>query len=961
MARGSRRLRMGNGFFTGYRRNVIEPDEVLIWIFLPRTRCDQYFFAYKQSKRREDDIAIVNMALSVTFQAETDVIAEMNLAFGGMAATVALTPDTCAQHIGRRWNREMVETICDGLMQELPLDPSAPGGMIRYRKSLTLSLFFKAYLEIAQLLQGYISDRTPIEAREQSGATTFRTVTPKSCQLYERLPGSDIRGDPVGAPLVHASAYKQATGEAMYCDDMPRMDNELYLALVLSTKAHARIVSIDASEALAMDGVVAFYSAKDLPTWNNMVGPVVQDEEMFASERVTAYGQTIGAVVADRQKQAQEAARRVKVVYEEIEPVILTIEDAIAHKSYLEPMKEIGIGDIDRAMADADIVFSGECRMGGQEHFYLETQVTVAVPRDSDELEVYCSTQDPSDIQRSIKRVTGLPSSRVTLRTKRMGGGFGGKQCRPILVALPVAFAAHRSGRPVRCMLDRDVDMHITGTRHPFYCRYKVAATQEGRLLGLDVEIYNNAGNSADLSMAVLEKAMLTCTNSYAIQNCRVRAWSCRTNLVSNTAFRGFGGPQGMFIAENAVRELARLCGKTEVEVAEMNLVNEGHQMHYNQPLINCNLRRCWSECLAQSQYYRRLREVDEFNRLNRWRKRGLAMVPTTFGIAYTELFLNQTGALVHIYDDGSVLVSHGGTEMGQGLHTKMIQVAARALGIPADRITISETATDKVPNTPATAASSGSDLNGMAVLNACEILRARLRPYSEADPKGGWDSWVNKAYFDRCSLSTTGFHRMPDVGYDLVTNRGMAYSYFTYGAACSEVEIDCLTGDHQVRRTDIVMDLGASLNPAIDIGQIEGGFMQGYGLFTMEEVIYSATGAIWSRGPGAYKIPGFSDIPTELNVSLLKGVSNPRAVYSSKAVGEPPLFLASSVFFAIKNAIGAARCEEDLTERFDLVSPATSERIRVACHDTFVGKVFIWIMRSVKLNLNIFQIFLFH
>lgn len=940
--RGSRRLRMGAGFFTGYRQNIVEPDEVLIWIFLPRTRLDQYFIAYKQSKRRDDDIAIVNMALSVTFKAESDVIAKLNLAFGGMAATVALAPMTCARIVDRQWNRELVECVCEGLMQELPLDPGAPGGMIQYRKSLTLSLFFKAFLEIAQSLEQYVPDRKLIGAKERSGAATFHTITPKSCQIYERTPGSDVRGDPVGAPMVHASAFKQATGEAVYCDDMPRMENELYLALVLSTKAHARIVSIDATEALAMEGVAAFYSAKDLPKWNNSIGPVVQDEEMFASEKVTSYGQTIGAIVANTQKQAQASARKVRIIYEDLLPVILTIEDAIAHNSYLEPMKEIGIGDIDRSMAETEIVFAGECRMGGQEHFYLETQVTLAVPRDSDELEVYCSTQDPSEVQRSIKRVTGLPSSRVTIKVKRMGGGFGGKQCRPTLVALPVAFAAYQTGRPVRCMLDRDEDMHITGTRHPFYFRYKVAATREGRLQGLDIEIYNNAGNSSDLSISVMEKAMLTCTNSYAIKNCRVRAWACRTNLVSNTAFRGFGGPQGMFVAEHIIRDLARLCGKSELEVAEMNLVEEGNWMHYNQALINCNLRRCWSECIAQCEYERRLREVTEFNRTNRWRKRGLAMVPTTFGIAYTELFLNQSGALVHIYDDGSVLISHGGTEMGQGLHTKMIQVAARALGIPADRITISETATDKVPNTPATAASSGSDLNGMAVLNACEILRARLEPYRQADPKAGWDSWINKAYFERCSLSTTGFYRMPDVGYDFVTNLGMAYSYFTYGAACSEVEIDCLTGDHQVRRTDIVMDLGSSLNPAIDIGQVEGGFMQGYGLYTMEEVIYSPSGAILTRGPGTYKIPGFADIPAELNVSLLKGVSNPRAVYSSKAVGEPPLFLACSVFFAIKNAIAAARIEENLTGPFELVSPATSARIRMACHDTFVEKVFI-------------------
>lgn len=343
---------------------------------------------------------------------------------------------------------------------------------------------------------------------------------------------------------------------------------------------------------------------------------------------------------------------------------------------------------------------------------------------------------------------------------------------------------------------------------------------------------------------------------------------------------------------------------------------------------------------MLQSNYAERKAKVDAFNVENRWRKRGIAMVPTTFGIAFTALFLNQAGALVHVYTDGSVLVSHGGTEMGQGLHTKMIQVASRALQIPADIIHISETSTDKVPNTSATAASAGSDLNGMAVLNACRVIMERLEPYKKEFPNDGWRTWITKAFFDRVSLSAAGFYRTPDIGYDFETNSGNPFCYFTYGAACSEVEIDCLTGDHQVIRTDIVMDLGSSINPAIDIGQVEGGFMQGYGLFTLEEMVYSPAGLVMSRGPGVYKLPGFADIPGELNVSLLKGVSNPKAVYSSKAVGEPPLFLASSIFFAIKEAISDARRDESLDPKFDLVSPATAARIRVGCHDKIIGKV---------------------
>lgn len=340
------------------------------------------------------------------------------------------------------------------------------------------------------------------------------------------------------------------------------------------------------------------------------------------------------------------------------------------------------------------------------------------------------------------------------------------------------------------------------------------------------------------------------------------------------------------------------------------------------------------------AEYYKRKLAVQEFNEKHRWRKRGIAMVPTKFGISFTVLFLNQAGALINIYADGSVLISHGGTEMGQGLHTKMIQVAARALQIPPERIHILETATDRVPNTSATAASSGSDLNGMAVLNACEKISKRLQPYKEKYPDGHWNTWIQHAWLDRVSLSATGFYKTPDIGYDFEKNEGLAFNYFTYGAACSEVEIDCLTGDHQVIRTNIVMDLGSSLNPAIDIGQIEGGFMQGYGLFTLEEMIYSPTGTCFSRGPGVYKLPGFADIPGEFNVALLKGAPNPRAVYSSKAVGEPPLFLASSIFFAIKDAITAARKEEGYDNDFNLISPATAARIRMACQDNFTEKV---------------------
>lgn len=410
--------------------------------------------------------------------------------------------------------------------------------------------------------------------------------------------------------------------------------------------------------------------------------------------------------------------------------------------------------------------------------------------------------------------------------------------------------------------------------------------------------------------------------------------------MPSNTAFRGFGAPQGMLVGECLVRDVAKATGIDYLEIQRINMYQENDLTHFNQQLTNCSSTRCFEEVQNSAKFQERKLAVEQFNSQNRWRKRGISLVNTMFGIAFTAPHLNQSGALVHVYVDGSVLLSHGGVEMGQGLHIKMIQVASTALKIPVERIHIQETTTDKVPNTSPTAASCGSDLNGMAVLAACEVIYKRLEPYRKANPEDGWDKWVLKAYFDRVSLSTTGFHATPGLDYNPDTNSGNAFNYFTYGSSISEVEVDCLTGDHQVIRTDIVMDVGSSINPAIDIGQIEGAFMQGYGLYTLEELIYSPTGTLYSRGPGMYKLPGFADIPGEFNVSLLTGAPNPRAVFSSKAVGEPPLFLASSVFFAIKEAVSSARKEEKLDPHFYLESPATSARIRMACQDNLTQKV---------------------
>ncbi|KAJ9595230.1 hypothetical protein L9F63_013467, partial [Diploptera punctata] len=937
-----RYVTMDHTFFTGYRRTVVKPDEVLVTIIIPYTTEDQYFYAYKQAKRRDDDIAIVNLAANVEFSPNANIIKNINLAFGGMAPTTVLAMKTKGRIIGKEWNEKTLEEIYSSLIEDLPLDPGAPGGMIQYRRSLTLSLFFKVYLAVTnELEKKRILGVEKVPTRYQSAPSVFHSKIPKSSQYFQMISEDQKNTDLVGRPILNSLQQ----GEAVYCDDMPHFENELYLSLVLSTKAHAEIVSIDASQAISMDGVHAFFSAEDLQgsKFKNNHG-IIHDDEVFAAGKVTTQGQVIGAVVADNQIIAQRAAKLVKVTYKDLQPIIITIEDAIEKQSFFPGFpKQICRGDVDSALRSADHTLTGEARMSGQEHFYLETHCTIAVPKgEDDEMELFCSTQNPTETQKVVAEVLGTTSNKVVCRVKRMGGGFGGKESRMLVLAVPVAVAAYKLNRPVRCMLDRDEDMMTSGTRHPFLGRYKVGFTKEGKITACDIKIYNNGGHTLDLSGPVVERAMFHYENAYYIPNARVTGYVCKTNLPSNTAFRGFGGPQGMFFAENMIREIASFLNKDPLEISALNLYKEGDTTHYTQPLEHCTLRRCWDECLQNSNYANRKKQVDQFNRQNRWKKRGLSVVPTKFGISYTLLFLNQSGALVHIYDDGSVLISHGGTEMGQGLHTKMIQVASRVLDISADLIHIAETSTDKVPNTSATAASCGSDLNGMAVMNACEILVKRLEPFKAANPKGKWSDWVRAAYCDRVSLSTTGFYRTPGIGYDITKNEGVAFKYFTYGAACSEVEIDCLTGDHQVLRTDIVMDLGDSLNPAIDIGQVEGGFMQGYGLFTLEEMVYSPTGTVYARGPGVYKIPGFADIPIEFNVSLLKGAPNKHAVYSSKAVGEPPLFLASSIFFAIKEAILAARTERGLKGTFRLDSPATAARIRMACADEITAKVIL-------------------
>uniref|UniRef100_A0A663MEB2 Xanthine dehydrogenase n=1 Tax=Athene cunicularia TaxID=194338 RepID=A0A663MEB2_ATHCN len=890
---GKRTITMDEKFFTGYRKTIVKPEEILLSVEIPYSKKGEYFSAFKQASRREDDIAIVTCGMRVLFQDGTNRVEEIKLSYGGMAPTTVLALKTCKELTGRDWNEKLLQDACRLLAGEMDLSPSAPGGMVDFRRTLTLSFFFKFYLtNVSSCLLLSIDASVPLNLSSSN----------QSCVLLQEVPRGQAVEDMVGRPLMHVSAAKQACGEAVYCDDIPHYENELYLTLVTSTKAHAKILSVDASEAQSVPGFVCFVSAKDVPG-SNITG-IANDET------VTCVGHIIGAVLADTQEHSRRAAKVVKIKYEELKPIV-TIQEAIEKQSFLKSIKRINKGDVKKGFEESDHILEGEMYLGGQEHFYLETHCTLAVPKGEDgEMELFVSTQNLMKTQ--VLRV---------LLCRNCIVHFG-------LCLINVSF--NRTGRPVRCMLDRDEDMLISGGRHPFLGRYKVGFMKNGKVKSLEVSYYGNGGNSVDLSYGVMDRALLHLDNSYNIPNVSSVGIVCKTNLPSNTAFRGFGGPQGMMIAECWMSDLARKCGLPPEEVRKLNLYHEGDLTHFNQKLEGFTLRRCWDECLSSSSYHARKKLIEEFNKQNRWKKRGMCIIPTKFGISFT------AGALVHVYTDGSVLLTHGGTEMGQGLHTKMIQVASRSLGIPTSNIYISETSTNTVPNTSPTAASVSADINGMAIHNACQTILKRLEPIKQSNPKGSWEDWIKAAYENCVSLSATGFYRIPDLGYDFEKNEGKPFCYFSYGVACSEVEIDCLTGDHKNIRTDIVMDVGTSLNPAIDIGQIEGAFVQGLGLFTMEELRYSPEGNLYTRGPGMYKIPAFGDIPTEFYVSLLRDCPNSKAVYSSKAVGEPPLFLSASVFYAIKDAIYSARKDSGLTEPFRLDSPATPERIRNACVDIF-------------------------
>ncbi|MGR3815318.1 MAG: xanthine dehydrogenase molybdopterin binding subunit [Cognatishimia activa] len=765
----------------------------------------------------------------------------------------------------------------------------------------------------------------------------------------------------------HDSAALHVTGQARYVDDIPTPRGTLHLAFGLSSIARGQIAAMDLSKVREAAGVVTVLTAENLP-FENDVSPSIHDEPLLSDGAIHYLGQPIFLVVADSHLNARKAARLGEISFTQETP-ILTIEDALAADSRFEDGPRIwSAGDAAQALKDAPKSLSGSITMGGQEHFYLEGQAALAQPQDNGDMVVNSSTQHPTEIQHKVAHAIGVPMNAVRVETRRMGGGFGGKESQGNALAVACAIAAQNTGRACKMRYDRDDDMVITGKRHDFRIDYDVGFDETGRVLGIDFRHYARCGWAQDLSLPVADRAMLHSDNAYQLDNIRIESHRLKTNMQSATAYRGFGGPQGMLGIERVMDHVAHELGKDPLEVRRVNFYDDAkgglsaprsdavapppedisgkrNTTPYGQEVSDFVLHDLVSQLEETSDYQARRSAVREWNASNPILKKGIALTPVKFGISFTLTHLNQAGALVHVYQDGSIQMNHGGTEMGQGLNQKVAQVAASRFGVPLDFVKITATDTGKVPNTSATAASSGSDLNGMAVKIACDSIRDRMAQHlaeqhqcgladvrfagGHVDVAGNRMSFAEAAkacYEARVSLSATGFYKTPDLAWDRIKGQGRPFYYFAYGAAVTEVVIDTLTGENRILRADLLHDAGSSLNPALDIGQVEGAYVQGAGWLTTEELVWDDNGNLRTHAPSTYKIPACSDRPDVFNVALYANQNAEDTIYRSKAVGEPPFMLGISALMALSDAVGA--CGSSYP---DLDAPATAERVYIA------------------------------
>ena len=753
----------------------------------------------------------------------------------------------------------------------------------------------------------------------------------------------------VGRSVKHDSADKHVTGEAIYIDDRLEFPNQLHVYARLSDRAHARILRIDTAPCYAFEGVRIAITHDDIPGLKD-IGPLLPGDPLLAIDTVQFVGQPVLAVAACDLDTARRAAMAAVIEYEDLEPVLDVVE-ALRKRHFVLDSHTHQRGDSASALATATHRLQGNLHIGGQEHFYLETQISSVMPTEDGGMIVYCSTQNPTEIQKLVAEVLAVPMNKVVVDMRRMGGGFGGKETQAASPACLCAVVARLTGQPTKMRLPRVEDMLMTGKRHPFYIEYDVGFDDNGRLHGIALELAGNCGCSPDLSASIVDRAMFHADNAYYLGDATINGHRCKTHTASNTAYRGFGGPQGMVAIEEVMDRIARHLGADPLHVRKANYYGktERNVTHYHQTVEHNLLEEMTEQLEASSDYHQRRESIRQYNAHSPILKKGLALTPVKFGISFTASFLNQAGALIHIYTDGSIHLNHGGTEMGQGLNVKVAQVVAEVFQVDIERIQITATNTDKVPNTSPTAASSGADLNGKAAQNAALTLKQRLvefaaRHYrvSEEDVEFrnghvrvreqllSFETLVQQAYFAQVSLSSTGFYKTPKIFYDRSQARGRPFYYFAYGAACAEVIVDTLTGEYKMLRTDILHDVGASLNPAIDIGQVEGGFIQGMGWLTTEELVWNDKGKLMTSGPASYKIPAVADMPLDLRVTLVENRKNPEdTVFHSKAVGEPPFMLGIAAWCAIKDAVASLG---DYRQQPAIDAPATPERVLWGC-----------------------------
>ncbi len=748
-----------------------------------------------------------------------------------------------------------------------------------------------------------------------------------------------------GQSIPHDSASKHVSGFAQYTDDISEPINTLHGAIGWSEKAHAKIKKIDLSDVKRSEGVISIVTFKDIPGRND-VGPVFDGDPIFPKSKVEYFGQPLFAVAATTTELARKAVLKAKVTYTELKPVI-TIEEALKKNNLLFNPRIIKKGNPKNKINKSKNKLKGKFNTGSQEHFYLEGQVCLVIPKEDNNFQVYSSTQHPSETQQIIAKMLNQKSNSITVTVRRIGGGFGGKETNFMTAAI-CALLSHKTGQAIKLRLDRDDDIILTGKRHDFYSEFEVGFNDNGKIEGLKFKLASRCGMSPDLSYAINERALLHLDNAYYLSDLEVENYLCKTNTSSSTAFRGFGGNQGMMAIENVIDNISRYLKKDPCEVRKENFYgqNERNITHYGMKINDNVIHDIFKRLLDKSNYKKRYNEIRNFNLKNKFKKKGIALTPVKFGISFTTIHLNQAGALVHIYTDGSIHLNHGGIEMGQGTHTKIAQLVANSFGLPFEKVQISSTNTSKVPNTSASAASSTTDLNGAATLNAAEKIKSNINNFikkkynilSKIDPiykneniyfgnrSFKFKKIIEEAYLNRISLSSSGFYSTPKINFDKQKFKGRPFYYFCYGAAVTEVTIDALTGENKVDRVDIIHDAGNAINPALELGQIEGGFVQGQGWLTMEEVVWDKSGKLKTFSPSTYKIPAVNDTPDKFNVEIFKKGSNVENVINKqKTTGEPPLMLAMSVFFAIKDAIASISNYKIPPE---LDAPATPEKI---------------------------------